>query len=504
MATLNTAPAQHASAREKRAPRKGAILFVLILAQLMIVLDVTVVNIALPSAQKALGFSTANRQWVVTGYSLAFGSLLLLGGKLSDLFGRRNTLMIGLVGFAIASAVGGAANGLAMLIMARVAQGAFGALLAPSVLSLLTTTFTDPVSRAKAFSIFGAVAGAGGAVGLLLGGVLTEYLSWRWCLYINLIMAVITVIGAILLLPRQSQAVSRPRIDLPGSISVTLGLVGIVYGLGHAESGGWSSLATVLPLIFGALLIVAFGVIENRITNPLLPLRVVLDRTRGGSYLIIGFAGAGMFAVFLFLTYFMSQILGYSPVMSGVGFMPMIISLTLVTVTLGPWLLERVGPRSMMTAGALVAAGGMFYLGLLSLGSSYWGGVLPGLVIVGAGMGVVFAPAINASTAGVRPEDAGVASAMVNVGQQIGGSIGTALVSTISASAATSYLVGKVPTAAVQAEAGLHAYTAAFNAGGVIFLVGAVVAALLLKGGKLGASPKGAGAGVHRRLTSPS
>ena len=434
--------------QEKGAPRKGAILAILILAQLMIVLDVTVVNIALPSAQKALGFSTANRQWVVTAYSLAFGSLLLLGGKLSDLFGRRNTLMIGLVGFAIASAVGGAANGLAMLIIARAAQGAFGALLAPSVLALLTTTFTDPESRAKAFSIFGAVAGAGGAVGLLLGGVLTEYLSWRWCLYINLIMAVVTVIGAFLLLPRQEPVTDRPRIDLPGSITVTLGLVGIVYGLGHAESGGWGSLATVLPLVVGALLIVAFGIIEGRIKNPLLPLRVVLDRTRGGSYLIIGISGAGMFAVFLFLTYFMSQILGYSPVMSGVGFMPMIISLTVVTVTLGPWLLQRMGPRPMMAAGSLVAGAGMFYLGQLHLSSSYWGGVLPGLVIVGAGMGVVFAPAINASTAGVLLEDAGVASAMVNVGQQIGGSIGTALVSTLSASAATSYLAGKSPTPA--------------------------------------------------------
>ncbi len=296
MSTLEKASAQHAPIEEKGAPRKGAILAILILAQLMIVLDVTVVNIALPSAQKALGFSTANRQWVVTGYSLAFGSLLLLGGKLSDLFGRRNTLMIGLVGFAVASAVGGAANGLAMLIIARAAQGAFGALLAPSVLALLTTTFTDPESRARAFSIFGAVAGAGGAVGLLLGGVLTEYLSWRWCLYINLIMAVVTVIGAFLLLPRHEPAVNRPRIDLPGSIAVTLGLVGIVYGLGHAESGGWSSLATVLPLVLGGVLIVAFYFIEHRMVHPLLPLRVVLDRTRGGSYLIIAIAGAGMFS----------------------------------------------------------------------------------------------------------------------------------------------------------------------------------------------------------------
>ena len=492
MSTLEKAPTQSAPADETGAPRKGAILAILILAQLMIVLDVTVVNIALPSAQKALGFSTANRQWVVTAYSLSFGSLLLLGGKLSDLFGRRNTLMVGLVGFAVASAIGGAANGFAMLVIARAAQGAFGALLAPSILALLSTTFIDPESRAKAFAIFGAVAGAGGAVGLLLGGVLTEYLSWRWCLYINLIMAVITVIGAVLLLPRSEKIVDRPRIDLPGSLTVGLGLVGIVYGLGHAESGGWSSLTTILPLVFGAVLLVAFYVIEGRVREPLLPLRVVRDRTRGGSYLIIGISGAGMFAVFLFLTYFMSQNLGYSPVMTGVGFMPMIFGLTVVTVTLGPWLIQRIGPRPMMAAGSLVAAGGMFYLGQLQIGSSYWAGVLPGLLIVGIGMGVVFAPAINASTAGVQLEDAGVASAMVNVGQQIGGSIGTALVSTLAASAATNFLVGKSPTPDVLAESSLHSYTTAFNAGGFIFLLGAVIAAVVLRGGKLEASPEGA------------
>ena len=482
---------------ESAGPRKGAILFILILAQLMIVLDVTVVNIALPSAQKALEFDNANRQWVVTAYSLSFGSLLLLGGKLSDLFGRRNTLLIGLVGFAVASAVGGAANGFAMLVIARAAQGAFGALLAPSILAILATTFTDAQSRAKAFAIFGAVAGAGGAVGLLLGGALTEYLSWRWCFYINLVMAAITVAGGLTLLPRNEAAPGKPRIDLPGSILVTVGLVGLVYGLGHAESGGWSSLTTVLPLVLGAVLLVGFYVIESRVIDPLLPLRVVKDRTRGGSYLIIGISGAGLFAVFLFLTYFMSQVLRYSPVMTGVGFMPMILSLTVVTVTVGPLLVNRVGPRPMMAVGSLVAAAGMFYLGQLSITSGYWDGVLPGLLIVGAGMGLVFAPAINASTAGVLAEDAGVASAMVNVGQQVGGSIGTALVSTLSAGAATSFLAGKTQTPAILAEAGIRSYTMAFNVGGFIFLLGTVLAALILKGGKLPASPEGAAAMAH-------
>jgi EmrB/QacA subfamily drug resistance transporter len=477
-----TGRAPAATARE---PRKGAILVILLLAQLMIVLDATVVNIALPSAQKALHFSTANRQWIVTAYSLSFGSLLLLGGKLSDLFGRKNTLMIGLVGFAVASAVGGAANGFAMLVIARAAQGAFGALLAPAILSLLSTTFTETKERAKAFGVFGAVAGTGGAVGLLLGGILTEYLSWRWCLYVNLVMAAVAGVGALIVLPRYSSDSQRPKLDMPGTLTVTLGLVGIVYGLGHAESGGCSSLATVLPLILGAVALGAFALIETRVANPLLPLRVVLDRNRGGAYLGIAISGAGLFAVFLFLSYFMSQSLGFSPVGTGLGFLPMIFALTITTVTLGAKLLPRVGPRPMMAGGMLVGAAGMFYLGQLKVASAYAGGVLPGLIIIGVGMGLVFAPAINTSTAGVLPEDSGVASAMVNVGQQIGGSIGTALLSTLAADAAASYLSGRVPTAAAAAEASLRSYTTAFTAAGIVFLIGALVTGLLVKSGPL-------------------
>lgn len=500
MSTLDQAQrglaARVGSSHDVRAPRSGAILVILLLAQLMIVLDATVVNIALPSAQKALHFSTANRQWIVTAYSLSFGSLLLLGGKLSDLFGRKRTLMIGLVGFAVASAVGGAASGFGMLVVARAAQGVFGALLAPSILALLSTTFTESKSRARAFGIFGAVSGAGGAVGLLLGGVLTEYLSWRWCLYVNLVMAAVTVAGALIFIPRHKSTTARPKLDVPGALAVTLGLVGIVYGLGHAESGGWSSVATIGPIVFGAIALVAFALLESRVPNPLLPLRVVLDRTRGGAYLSIGIVGAGIFAVFLFLSYFMSQTLGFSPVGTGLGFLPMIFALTGTTVTLGARLVPRFGPRPMMSAGMAIAAGGMLLLGRLTVGSGYAGGVLPGLLVVGAGLGLVFAPAINASTAGVRFEDSGVASAMVNVGQQIGGSIGTALLSTLAADAATSYLSAHAPTPAVIAEASLRSYTTAFTAAAIIFVLGAIVVALLIKRGPL-LIEDGAAAPVH-------
>ena len=493
MTTLEkTRPFRHPVLTEAKHPRKGAILVILLLAQLMIVLDATVVNIALPSAQQALHFSTANRQWIVTGYSLSFGSLLLLGGKLSDLFGRKRTLMIGLVGFAIASAIGGAATGFGMLVVARVAQGGFGALLAPSILSLLSTTFTDAKERAKAFGIFGAVSGTGGAVGLLLGGVLTEYFSWRWCLYVNLVMAAITVVGAVVLIPRFQAENARPKLDMPGVLSVTAGLVGVVYGLGHAESGGWSSVATLGPIAFGILALVAFVLVEARVANPLLPLRVVLDRNRGGSLLAIAIAGAGIFAVFLFLSYFMSQSLGFSPVGTGLGFLPMIFALTITTVTIGARLQTRVGPRPMMAGGMFVAAAGMVLLAQMKVTSDYAGGVLPGLIVVGMGLGLVFAPAINASTSGVLLEDSGVASAMVNVGQQIGGSIGTALLSTLAADAASSFLSGKIPTASIAAEANLRSYTMAFSAAAIIFAVGGVVTGLLMKSGVPETTPEGA------------
>jgi EmrB/QacA subfamily drug resistance transporter len=486
-ASIDQAPITHTSG--KASPRRGPILVILLLAQLMIVLDATVVNIALPSAQQALHFSTANRQWIVTGYSLSFGSLLLLGGKLSDLFGRRTTLLIGLVGFAVASAIGGAANGFAMLVIARAAQGAFGALLAPSILALLSTTFSEPKERARAFAIFGAVAGTGGAIGLLLGGVLTEYFSWRWCLYVNLVMAAITVVGAIALIPRHEPTADRPKLDIPGSITATAGLVGIVYGLGHAETGGWSSWTTLGPIIFGVISLIAFVVTETRVAHPLLPMRVVSDRTRGGAFLAIGITGAGLFAVFLFLSYYMSQTLGFSPVITGVGFIPMILSMVITTTSIGTILLNRFGPRLNMTVGLIIAAGGMVYLGRLDVGSGYAVGVLPGLVLVGAGLGLMFSSAINAATAGVIASDAGVASAMVNIGQQVGGSIGTALLSTLAADAASSYLHSHRPSLAVAAQASLRSYTTAFDAAALIFIVGAVATFLLVKRGKLDMEP---------------
>ncbi|WP_436522130.1 DHA2 family efflux MFS transporter permease subunit [Actinoplanes sp. HUAS TT8] len=471
-------------------------LVVLAMAQLMVVLDATIVNIALPTAQADLGFSDADRQWVVTGYALAFGSLLLLGGRLSDFFGRKKMFLIGLIGFALASALGGAANGLEMLIVARALQGAFGAALAPAALSLLSTTFTEPAERGKAFGIFGAISGAGGGIGLLLGGVLTEYVSWRWCLYVNLLIAAIAVAGAIFKLKDEPVA-AHGKIDVPGTIAAVIGLVGLVYGLGKAETDGWTAGWTLGPIAVGVVSLIIFVLIELRVEHPLLPLRVVLDRNRGGSYASIAIAGAGMFGIFLFLTYFLTAILGFTPVKTGLAFLPMLGSVMLTATTAGSILTPKVGPRPLVPLGALVAAGGMLFLTRLQLDSTYAGGVLPGLIIIGLGLGLVFAPTQNAATSGVEHRDAGVASAMINTVQQIGGSIGTALLSSFAASAATDYLKGKQVTPLVQAQAALESYHTVFWWSTGFFVLAAVVAAVLFRTGPLEVDPDAQPAMAH-------
>jgi len=463
-------------------PRRWWILAILGIAQLMVVLDATIVNIALPSAQEALGFSDDSRQWIVTAYALAFGALLLIGGRLGDLFGRKRIFVAGLLGFAAASAIGGAAQSFGVLVGARAAQGAFGALLAPAALSLLTTTFTDPDERGKAFGIYGAIAGGGGAVGLLLGGVLTEYLSWRWCLYVNLAFAIPAAAAALALLHDAARA-GRAHIDVPGTLTATGGLFALVYGFAQAETHGWGTASTLGFLAGGVALLAAFVAIERGAANPLLPLRVVLDRNRGGSYLATGIAGAGMFGVFLFLTYYLQQTLGYSPIQTGFAFLPMLGALVLTATMSTAMLLPRVGPRPLVSLGMLLAASGMALLAQLAVDSTYAAHVLPGLLVTGAGLGLVMAPAMSTATLGVDERDAGVASASVNTMQQIGGSLGTTLLSTLSASAVSSYTAGKPASAEAAAHAAVHGYTTAFWWAAAIFAAGALVSALLLRSG---------------------
>jgi EmrB/QacA subfamily drug resistance transporter len=459
------------------------VLAVVGLAQLMVVLDATIVNIALPSAQRDLGFTDANRQWVVTAYALAFGSLLLLGGRIADLVGRRRVFLIGLVGFSVASAIGGAAPDFGVLVTARALQGAFGALLAPAALSLLTTTFTEARDRAKAFGIYGAIAGAGGAVGLLLGGLLTEYLDWRWCLYVNLLLAVIAFVGALRFLHAGAPA-DPPKLDIPGTVLVSLGLFGLVYGFSNAESHSWGTFNTWGFLLAGVILIVAFAWWQSRARHPVLPLRVVLDRNRGASFLGMFIAGAGMFGVFLFLTYYLQQSLGYSPVLTGVAFLPLVVIMIITSVTATNMLVPRFGAKPIVPVGMLFGAAAMVWFTALDLHSGYAANVLPPLLLLGLGLGLIFAPAISLATAGVESHDAGVASAMVNTSQQVGGSIGTSLLNTLATSAATAYLVGRQHTPAVLAESQLRSYSTAYWWSAGFFLFGMVICGLLYPVGR--------------------
>jgi MFS family permease len=354
--------------------------------------------------------------------------------------------------------------------------------LAPSALSLLTTTFTDPEERGKAFGIYGAIAGAGAAVGLLLGGILTQLLSWRWCLYVNLVFAIPTAASALVLLVNQAQP-DRPRIDVPGVLTVTTGLFGIVFGFSNAETHGWDETATIVALAGGVCLLALFVWIEARAAHPLLPLRVVLDRERGGSYLAIGISGAGMFGVFLFLTYYLQQTLGFTPIETGLSFLPMSAAIITTATTATTKLVPRVGPRPLIAVGMALAAVAMVLLAQLEVDSTYAAHVLPALLVMGVGLGLIFAPAMSTATLGVEPTDAGVASAMVNTCQQVGGSVGTAVLSTIFASAVSSYVAGHVRSPSLPAQAAMHGYTTAFWCSAAVFAVGSVICGLVLRSG---------------------
>ncbi|MGH2950059.1 MAG: MFS transporter [Solirubrobacteraceae bacterium] len=451
-----------------QSPHRWLILGVIAIAQLMVVLDVTIVNIALPSAQHDLGFSDDDRQWVITAYALAFGSLLLLGGRVADLFGRKWTFVAGLLGFAGASALGGAAQSFGLLVGARALQGVFGAMLAPAALSILATTFTDPAERGKAFGVYGAIAGAGGAFGLLLGGALTEALDWRWCLYVSIAFAVPAAIaGARLLHHGRAGTDSRPRLDVPGTLTASAGLFALVFGLSRAESDGWGDPATVALLAGSAVLLAAFVAIQRRVAHPLLPLRVITDRDRGGSFLAIGTASAGLFGLFLFLTFYLQDTKGMTALETGLAFLPMNVSIMVTAAIVSTRVLARTGPRPLVPAGMATAALGMVLLTRIGVDTAYASHVLPSLILIGVGFGLTVAPAFATATAGVPAHDSGAASGMVNTSQQVGGSIGTALLSTLAATAATT----------------VEGYVTAFWWAAAIFAAGALVCAALLRPG---------------------
>jgi EmrB/QacA subfamily drug resistance transporter len=484
--TLTNLSDRIAAAQDRHKDHRWLALAVIGVAQLMIILDASVVNIALPHAQAALHISNANRQWVLTAYTLAFGGLLLLGGRISDYFGRKRTFIIGLLGFAGASALGGAAQTAGWLFGARALQGMFAAVLAPAVLSLITTTFTETKERAKAFAVYGAISGTGAALGLIIGGALTQYASWRWTLLVNAPIAIFVAIAAVPLL-RESRAEGDRSYDLPGAAIATAGLVSLVYGFTNASTHSWGSPLTVGLIIAAVVLLAAFVRWETRhASNPLLPMRVVLDRNRGGSFLAFLLATLGMFSVFLFLSYYFQEILSYSPLKAGFAFLPFPIGI-IVSATVASRLLPRFGPRPLAITGFAMGTVGLLSLTQLTVGSSYPLHLVPSLLIISLGMGLVFVPLSSTALLGVPNHDAGVASALVNTMQQIGGSLGIAFLNTIATTATISYVAthgGHQSPAAIT-----HGFTTAFGYSAAVFALATVAVAVFIKAGRDDVTP---------------
>ncbi|WP_457253067.1 MFS transporter [Pedococcus sp. P5_B7] len=426
----------------------GIALTVITAAQLMVVLDGTIVNIAMPHIMTDLGFTQENLSWVVTAYTLAFGGLLLLGGRLGDLFGRRKVFMTGVLVFAGASLLGGLAQTEGMLLGARALQGIGAALASPTALALITTTFPAGPARNRAMGVYAAMSGAGAAVGLILGGALTE-IDWRWTMFINVPIGLLVAFLAPRFLPESARG--NGRIDVPGAILGTGGLVSLVYGLTNAASDSWTSGTTLTTLIAGVAMLVAFVVVEMRSTHALMPIRILADRTRGTSFAVMLIVGAAMFAMFYFLGLYIQQVLGYSPLKSGFAFLPFSFGIV-VAAQIASTLMTRVDPRWIAGVGTLLAATGMFGFAQLDVDSSYATGLLPWITILAVGMGLTFVPMTLTATAGVASEDSGVASAVLNTMQQVGGALGLATLSTVFANGARDR--GAELGAALQAKAG--------------------------------------------------
>jgi EmrB/QacA subfamily drug resistance transporter len=461
----------------------GIALVLISAAQLMIVLDGTVVNIALPHIQTALGFSQQNLQWVVTGYTLAFGGLLLLGGRSGDLLGRRRMFIVGVLVFAIASGLGGLAQSETWLILSRMLQGVGAAIASPTALSLITTTFPAGPKRNRAIAVYGAMSGAGAAIGLILGGALTQIHSanhdfgWRLTLLINVPIGLFVAFLAPRVLS-ESEAQRGMSLDLPGALTATGGLASLVYGLTHAAgspaSSNWGQASTWFWLILGVALLAAFLVIEARSREPLMPLRVIRDRSRGVSYVAMLIVGAAMFAMFFFISLFVQQVLGYSPIKAGLAFLPFTIGIAASSQAASA-LLSRVDPRYIATVGALLGGAGMLWFTRLTVDSGYWGGLLPGILALSFGLGLLFIPLTLTATHGVA-KDVGIASAVLNTSQQIGGAVGLAALSTVAYGVFRTKIAPELlatqghPSAHATAVASTHGYTVAFVVAAVMLL----------------------------------
>ncbi|MFJ4654354.1 MFS transporter [Nocardia sp. NPDC088792] len=470
--------------------RRWWALVVLSIAQLIVVLDATIVTISLPYAQADLGIADADKQWVFTAYTLVFGGLLLLGGRLADYVGRRRIFLIGLTGFAVASGLAGAAVSPGMLFAGRALQGLFAALLAPAALSLVSVTFTRAQERARAFAVFGGVSGAGFALGLIGGGALTQYASWRWCLLINTPIALATAAAALLVIVRDVPVRREGGYDLPGVLLVTAGLASVVYGFNRAAQVGWGAASTLTLLVVGVGLLLAFVAVEGRVADPLLPLRIPGELNRAGSFLVALLVPVAMYAVFLFLSYYFQQTLGYSPLRAGIAFLPFPFGIV-VSAGIASKLLPQVGPRVLMLAGAQLGVVGLIYLAQLKVGYSYWAAVFPAEIVIALGMAQIFVAMQATALYAIDDRDAGVASGLLNAVQQIGAAIGTALLTTIAVQVSTRYAHHHPPTPALPAHAAVHSYDVGFYWGAGFFVIAAIVVAITIRVRKLDAVSAG-------------
>lgn len=446
-------------------------------AQLLVVLDGTIVNIALPSAQADLGLSDEMRHWVVSAYLLAFGGLLLIGGRISGAIGHRRAFVIGLVGFAVASFLGGLAWNPEILIGARAVQGVFAALLAPAALSLLSVSFTEPGERGRAFGVFAAIGAAGSAIGLILGGLLTEFASWRWCLYINVPIALLAALGAVLI-PKVAPLPRTGRLDVLGTVLSAAGIAALVVGVSQIESQAGLTPGVIALLVGGIALLAVFVLVERTASSPVLPLSVLANRTRAGSFIAVALMFLAMFGFYLFMSYYTQSQLGYTPFQAGLVLLINAIAALIGSMFIAGRLLGRVSPAPLIVSGLVSAAAGMFIVTWIGAGTAH---VLvlylaPAMMLTGIGMGLVIAATASTATHGLHGHEMGAASAAFNAAQQLGAAIGVALLNTIAVMTATSDTAGTS-----NAEATIHGYTIALGVGTGILAAAAIIAGLLLR-----------------------
>jgi EmrB/QacA subfamily drug resistance transporter len=473
-----------AVATGKKQTNHWFILVLLALAQFMVVLDVSIVNVALPAIQKAFSMTPTSLQWIVTGYSLTFGGCLLLGGRAADLFGRRKIFMAGITAFTIASFGSGISHSGGMLIVFRALQGLSGAFMSPSALSIVLVTYREGNDRNVALSVWGAVASGGAAVGVLAGGIITQYLTWRWNFFVNVPVGIFVVITALRVLDRHDSTLDHNSLDLPGAVSVTGGLMMLVYALVKAPTLGWTEHRSLTYFAISLALLIFFVYNENRAAHPLAPLRIFRIRNLAGADVLMLFMTSGLFSVFFFTTLYLQEILGYTPVKTGVSFLVVPVAIAIAATNV-PRLIKRIGYKPVLMVAPLVVSSGLFWVSHLPVNGTFWGNIAPGMILLGFGMGATFVSVIIAATAGVPPHEAGLASGLVTTAQQIGGALGLAVLTGIATSATARYLHNlnllAPPSRAQTVAATVHGFHEGYLIASTFGIVASLIATFVIR-----------------------